>query len=111
MEIEVKTEGEIHVVSMSGSLDTDTSPGADQRLTALFDQEAKHIVVDLSQVEYVSSAGLRVFLAASKKMRVVSGKLGLCGLNETVQEVFEISGFATILNVFDTLEQALASDD
>jgi anti-anti-sigma factor len=56
-----------------------------------------------------TSAGLRVFLAAPKRIKPEEGDIRICNLNETVQEVFDISGFSTILNVFGSLEQSLES--
>lgn len=109
MEVNIRKEDGVHVVSFVGNLDTGTSPQAEEQLLGLIDAGGQSvIVVDLTHTEYISSAGLRVFLATSKKLKTANGKIGLFGLNETVQEVFEISGFVSILRVFATLEQALA---
>jgi anti-anti-sigma factor len=58
-------------------------------------------------LDYISSAGLRVLLATAQKLQAEDGALRVCNLNETVQEVFDISGFSTILSVFKTETEAL----
>ena len=107
MDIITRVENEIHVVDIVGDLDTNTSPDAENLLAQLIDQGVMKIVVNFEKLEYISSAGLRVFLATSKRLKTVEGNMIICNLNETVQEVFDISGFSTILNVSDALKQAL----
>ena len=88
------------IVRLEGNLDTNTSPDAESFLNESIEDGASKIVVNLDQVDFVSSAGLRVLLATAKKLGSSGGSLRICGLNETVNEVFEISGFSTILSVF-----------
>jgi anti-sigma B factor antagonist len=107
MEIYTRVENEIHVVDIVGNLDTNTSPEAENQLTKLMDQGVKKIVINFDKLDYISSSGLRVFLAASKRIKSEEGDIRICNLNEIVQEVFDISGFSTILNVSGSLEQAL----
>jgi anti-sigma B factor antagonist len=109
MEINTRVENEIYIVDIVGNLDTKTAPDAENQLTKLMDQGVKKIVIDFDKLDYISSAGLRVFLAASKRIKSEEGDIRICNLNETVQEVFDISGFSTILNVFGSLEQTLES--
>jgi anti-sigma B factor antagonist len=109
MEINTRVENEIHIVDFVGNMDTNTAPDAENQLTELMDQGVKKIVVDFDKLDFITSAGLRVFLAASKRIKTEEGDIRLCNLNETVQEVFDISGFSTILNVFGSLEQSLES--
>jgi anti-anti-sigma factor len=109
MEINIRVENEIYIVDIVGDLDTNTSPDAQNQLTKLMDQGAKKIVINFDKLDYISSAGLRVFLVASKRMKSEEGDIRICNLNETVQEVFDISGFSTILNVFGSLEQSIDS--
>jgi anti-sigma B factor antagonist len=107
MEIITRVENEIHVVDIIGNLDTNTSPDAENQLSKLMDQGIKKIVINFDKLEYISSSGLRVFLATSKRLKLEEGAMIICNLNETVQEVFDISGFSTILNVSASLKQAL----
>ena len=67
------------------------------------------IPLNFAALEYISSAGLRVLLATAKKLKASGGDLKICSLNDTVQEVFDISGFSSILTVSKDQEEALAS--
>ncbi len=107
MEITVTVAGEVKVVRIEGKLDTQTSPDAQAQLTQLIDQGATKIVVNFEKLDYISSTGLNVLLKAAKRLNGNSGKLRICGLNEVVQEVFDISGFTTILTVTKTELEAL----
>ena len=107
MDVIIRDAGDVKVVGVEGDLDTNTAPDAEQHLNQMIDDGAVKIVLNLEKLEYTSSAGLRVLLSTAKKLRAVSGVLRICCLNETVEEVFEISGFDTILNVFATEAEAL----
>ncbi len=107
MEIAVSDAGEIKVVRIEGKLDTQTSPDAQAQLMQLIDQGATKIVVNFEKLVYISSAGLRILLAAAKRLKGDSGELRICSLNAVVQEVFDISGFTTILTVTKTEPEAL----
>jgi anti-anti-sigma factor len=102
MEISTEHIGAVTVARLSGDLDTGTSSIAGDALTALLDDGAQTLLVNLENVGFVSSAGLRVLLSTAKRL---SSKLRVCGLNETVQEVFDISGFTSIFDVYHS-EQA-----
>jgi len=65
------------------------------------------LLLDLSGLDYISSAGLRVVLVVAKRLKQSAGRLALCGMRPHIREVFDISGFLTILNVTDSREQAL----
>jgi anti-anti-sigma factor len=106
LEIKVRESDGISIVDLEGSLDTGTAPTVDSKLGELISGGATKILIILSAVDFVSSAGLRVLLATTKKLRKAGGNLRLCGLNETVQEVFEISGFNNLIEVFGDEAQA-----
>lgn len=107
MEIAIRTQAGVSVVGLTGHLDTNTSAAAQEAMDGLLAGGARKVVVDCSALEYISSAGLRVLLATAKQVERDQGVLHLFGLNETVREVFDISGFSMILPVFDTEEEAL----
>ena len=107
MKLESKTIDQVTVVEMEGNLDTNTSVDAQEHINMLIDDGAVKLLVDFAEVDFVSSAGLRVLLATAKKLGGIGGSLRICGLNEAVNEVFEISGFSTILDVFPSREEAL----
>ncbi len=108
MNITTRTQGDVTVVGLAGNLDSNTSPQAQQAIDDVLAAGARRLVVDFTALDYISSAGLRVLLGAAKRLNGAGGALHLFGLNETVREVFEISGFSTILNVFATEADALS---
>ena len=109
MNISVSDVESVTVVQFEGHLDTNTAPDAQARLDELVAGGKTNILVDFSDLEYISSAGLRVLLATGKRLGSSGGNLRLCNLNETVREVFDMSGFSTIFSVFDDRAEALAS--
>ena len=92
MMIEIKKNAEETVIEIVGRLDTTTAPALDKTINEDIG-ETKNLVLDLKGLEYISSAGLRVLLAAQKKMK---GAMKLKNVNELVMEVFEMTGFADI---------------
>ena len=108
MQIFTRTSDDIHIVWIAGSLDSTTSPEAQKSLTAML-AGAKKVALDFTELDYISSAGLRVLLGAAKQLRASGGKLGMFGLNQSVREVFEISGFATILSIYKSEAEALGA--
>src|SRR5512138_368813 len=108
MEISTRTSNDIHIVSIAGSLDSGTSPDAQKALDSVL-AGAKKVAMDFSNLDYISSAGLRVLLGAAKKMRASGGTLRMFGLNQSVKEVFEISGFSSILSVYPSEAEALGA--
>jgi anti-sigma B factor antagonist len=107
MDIATEAIGGAVVVRLDGRLDTTTAPVALARLDSLIEDGQTLIVADFSLVDFVSSAGLRVLLATAKKIGS-SGSLRLFGLNPSVQEVFDVSGFSTIFAIYDDEASALA---
>ncbi len=107
MTISVKTTNDVKVLLFEGELDTQTSPDAQKQLTQLIEEGARKILVNFDGLEYISSAGLQVLLTAAKQLKAVDGELRVCGLNEVVKEVFDISGFVTILKVCGSESEAL----
>ncbi len=107
MNITLTENGDVTIARFEGNLDTNTAPEAQEKLDELAEDGVQRILIDFGALDYISSAGLRVLLILAKKLRGSGGNLRLCGLNETVNEVFEISGFNTIFSVFPTEEEAL----
>lgn len=107
MEIKESRHDDILVLSLEGRLDSTTSPHFEQEVLARITENAR-LVLDFSQLEYISSAGLRVLLMAAKRTKQANGRLVHCALREPLREVFEISGFLSILDVRPSLAEALA---
>lgn len=104
---EARVDGIVAVVP-AGRIDTTTAPLLEQRLTALLAGGERRLVVDFSGVEYISSAGLRVFLVLAKRLRDLKGRLVLCGMAEPVRQVFHLAGFMPLFLVEPSQDRALA---
>ena len=76
-------------------------------LTAI-DRGDTRLVIDLSELEYISSTGLSAFLSAAKKIKAAGGRMALTGINSRIRLVFEMSGFLRLFPIFPTIEAALA---
>ena len=95
------------IMFIHGRLDTISSPVFEKRLTELMDQQFIRILVNCSQMDYISSSGLRILLIALKRITVASGKFVICGLQENISEIFAISGFTTIFEILPSEQEAL----
>ncbi len=94
MTINKKMEGGVLTVALDGRLDTMTAPELEKEVDGL--AGAKELVFDLTGLEYVSSAGLRVFLRAHKLM---NGNMTVRGANEMINEIFEVTGFTDVFDI------------
>jgi anti-sigma B factor antagonist len=97
MEIKKSSEGNTMTLAISGRLETVTAPQLDAEIQAL-PEGVSELLMEISTLEYVSSAGLRVFLMAHKKMKSRGGAMKISGANASVKKVFDITGFSPILN-------------
>lgn len=107
LKITLKEINDIVIISLVGTLDTNTSPEAEVEITKSLEDGARKMAIDLENTRYVSSAGLRIFLATAKKMMSVGGKVILCHPNDIVKDILHVSGFNTIIDVKPTVEEAL----
>ena len=98
MTIETSREEEKLCLKVKGRLDTMTSPQLDKEVETNL-KGTELLTMDLSELDYVSSAGLRVLLSAHKSMKKQGGSMVVRGVNEEVQEVFTITGFSEILTI------------
>ena len=106
MEISTRNVNNIIVVDISGSLDTQTSGPASEELTRIAQASSK-VLVNFENLEFVSSAGLRILLRTAKKLQGLGGAMKLCGARGTVKEVMEISGFGELLDLHDSENDAI----
>jgi len=107
MEIIQKEENGIVSIAIKGRLDADSSVEAEKVVKEALKGQTTRVLFDLASLEYLSSAGLRVLLGAAKEMRRKDGKLVLCSLNEFVKEIFEVSGFQSLIPIVDSVESGI----
>jgi len=109
MEVSERTAGGVNVIGLGGRLDAYAASDIERKLDSLVAAEKVRLVVDLGQLDYISSSGLRVLLGALKKAREQQGDIILTGLQPYVKEIFEISGFTQLFKMFDKTEEAINS--
>ena len=107
MEITQKEENGILSFTIIGRLDADSSPEAEKVVHDALEGQTKRVLFDLASLEYLSSAGLRVLLSTAKEMRRRDGKFVLCALNEFVKELFDVSGFQSLIPIADSVESGI----
>ena len=108
MEITQRVEGDITVFLPDGRIDTLAADEMDQTLQATMAGGNHKIVVDMSKVDYISSAGLRTLAAVLVKCRDEGGDMKLAALNQRVTRVFNIIGFDLLMSIHDTPDAAIA---
>ena len=109
VEVEVREAGQATLVSPRGRLDGTTVREFQAHLDQAMSGEGKVVIINLSGLDYISSAGLRAVLSGSKIMQNKQGRLLLAGLGGMVEEVFKMAGFYDLLPVFASEEEALGS--
>ena len=97
MNIEVKKIAEEVIVKVAGRLDTTTAPTLDKTISENIN-DTKNLILDLKELNYISSAGLRVLLSAQKKMQNI-GSMKVINVCAEIMEIFEMTGFADILSI------------
>lgn len=107
LKIDESREGDVVVMNLDGRIDINTSADLDFAAEPHV-QGPTRLIVDLSGVQYVSSAGLRVFLMIAKKLQKTQGKLVLCSMGPMVRDVFDIAGFSKILQIESDRPAAVA---
>ena len=109
MEINERHEGKIVVLAPVGRIDNETSGPFQERLLAAIGTATTPVLVDFSGVEYISSAGLRALMMASKKSKTDGGRLAVAALTPMVNEIFTISRFSLVVPVFSSVAEAAAA--
>ncbi|MBI1247967.1 anti-sigma factor antagonist [bacterium] len=108
MNVETETLENMIIVRPIGKLDALSAPKLQDAMDTVLSEEPSSVVVDMGEVPYVSSAGLRVLLKTVKALRG-SGKMVLCQIQDNVKEVLTLAGFEKLMTLCDDLESAKAS--
>ncbi len=109
LEFQDTTKAGIQIVSLSGRLEAGSAQSFEDHITSLTGSGNRKILVDLSGLEYLSSAGLRSMLSLARILSSLDGKLAVCSAKGIVKEVFTISGFAAAMNLMESQEEAVES--
>ena len=106
-EVQTRDEGRVLVVAISGQLDSRTAPEFEKGLLKLLGERKLEVLLDLAELEYVASAGLRVFVMVGKRLQAEGGRLALCALAPGVLKVLEISGFVPLFPILPNRREAI----
>jgi anti-sigma B factor antagonist len=98
-----------NVLPLTGEIDLHVSPVVTASLTAMIEKKPERVVIDLSEVTYIDSAGLAALIQAMQKVEAYGGKFLLAGLQETVRSIFEISRLDQVFQIFPDTDTALAA--
>lgn len=107
MEVHENKTGNYLIVNLSGRLDSSNYGELERKLFGFIESGEVQIVVDCTNLIYISSSGLRVLLMALKKLTSVGGKFYLCSLQDNIREIFDIAGFSSIFRLYETVDQAI----
>jgi anti-sigma B factor antagonist len=108
MEIHVKPAEPVTIVELSGDIDGRTAPEARAQVSALIQPNCK-ILLDMSRVGYMSSAGLRVLLATYRQVSSNDGQIVLVGLSDEIADTMSMTGFLRFFSVYDTVDAGMAA--
>ena len=108
MEIKSEVRNNITIITPVGRVDTATAKEFEEGVTAHL-KENSVLFISFAEINYISSAGLRVILMVGKKQAASRGKLGLIDMHEKIHEVFKMSGFDKIIKIYDNFETARAA--
>jgi anti-sigma B factor antagonist len=100
--------GEVTIVDIQGRVDSNTAKSFEEKLTGLFKSGRNRIVVDFKHLVYISSAGCRALLVASRLAEQRDGRLALCNLTADVMRVFELGGLTNFFAIYASREEGLA---
>jgi anti-sigma B factor antagonist len=106
MEINLKSVGRVTVVEMAGDIDSNTAPQAQERILPLA-QSGSKLLLDMSAVGYMSSAGLRMLLSTYRQVSRQNGTIVLVGLAEEIKDTMAVTGFLNFFTIRDTVDEGL----
>lgn len=109
MALEVSRQGDVTTVVLKGRIDATVAPDIEQELLGLISSGSRRLVTVLSDVTFISSAGLRSLVAALKQAKREKGDLRLADMGDRVKEVFEITGLSTVFRIFPNCDEAVES--
>jgi len=105
--LRIEQKENLLILRIKGRLDAVTSPLAEKKVFEAINNGQYNLLLDMAEVIYLSSAGMRMLLSITKRLRTMSGKLAICSVTTNVVDVLKMSGFDHTLNLFKTEEEAL----
>ena len=109
MELKISKMGDVSTITLTGRIDASVALDIEQELLSLISEESCKLVITLSEVTFISSAGLRSLIAVLKQAKREGGDLRLAEMDRRVQEVFDMTGISTIFKIFASSKDAVQS--
>ncbi len=109
MEVTVEKSGDILFINLNGRIDATNSHEFEQQVLPHLVEQKIIVIINLKGLDYISSAGLRSFLVIAKTSKNFEQNLSLCEMSLNIQEVFKITGFLKLFNIYSTKDVALAN--
>lgn len=109
MSVTIKEQGDITIIYLEGMISVEYSVELEQELERTLDAGTRKIVIDLSQVELLSSSGLRTLISAQKRAKTNKYRLVLCGFSQTILKVIKLVELETLFEIYNSLDEALNS--
>jgi len=109
MDLREEKAGGVTVVEVKGRVDSTTAPTLGERLTINLEAPKVRVVLDLSQLEYISSAGFRILLLAAKRAEEAGSRFVLCGVSGKVRQLFDVGGFLDLFVISASREEGIAA--
>ncbi len=108
MEIKTRKESKAMIVTPNGRMDAISSPEVEKTVVDIISKGEKFIILNMENIDYISSAGLRVVLTIAKNSKTAGGEAYITGLRPSVEEIFKLTGFQNLLKIFANDEEALS---
>ena len=108
-ELLTKQVDDVLIVYLSGRLDVHLSLEIEQAVNELIDKGHINLLFDLEKVVYLSSSGLRIFIAAMRKLKELNGQLKLANLTSSVKKIFKVVELTDLFDIYDSVDAAMAS--
>jgi len=102
-----KENGQFSIVNINGHVDAGNAPQLEDEFDKIIANGGSNIVVNFRQVDYISSAGLRILLATTKRLNSKDGDLKLCEMNQTVEKIFNLAGFTQLFKIYRTEQECI----
>ena len=102
-----KNDAGIEILQVSGRIDPSTSNQLEEEINSVLSAGQSKLVLNLSEVDFISSTGLRIFLSALKKVKAQNGDVKICCMNSNIEKIFKIAGFVSLFDILPTEEEAV----
>ena len=109
MDLREDSVGDVLVLEVKGRIDSTTAPALGDKLNDTLGAPARRLVLDLRQLEYISSAGFRILLLAAKRAEQVGSRFVLCGVSGKVRQLFDLGGFLDLFPISASREEGIAA--